>query len=289
LWVAEGGTEYYSNILLRRAGFITDKEYFAGRANGIRQLEQLPGRFEQSVEESSFDAWIKYYRPDENSVNNQISYYDKGELVNMLLDVTIRTSSGGAKSLDDVMRYLYTEFFKKGRNYTPADYQKICEQMAGKSLDDFFAKYVRGRADVDWNSVMQGIGLELKQRPMGANRAYLGADFVDTDGRINVRSIPSDTPAYQQGLNTSDQILAIDGYRVTNLQFLNSYLDDRKPNDKVRITIFRFDKLRDLEITLGNNPRKDYSFAGLAAPSEEQRKRYREYMNADLQVNEKAP
>ncbi|MFH4280341.1 hypothetical protein WAJ29_19820, partial [Acinetobacter baumannii] len=91
------------------------------------------------LEEASLDAWIKYYRQDENSINNQISYYDKGEIVNMLLDITIRTSSGGAKSLDDVMRYLYDNYFKKGRNYTPADYQKAAEMMAGRSLEDFFA------------------------------------------------------------------------------------------------------------------------------------------------------
>jgi Predicted protease with the C-terminal PDZ domain len=90
LWVAEGGTEYYSNLLLRRAGLITDKEYLDGKAKSIGQLMTQPGRFETSLEDASFDAWIKYYRQDENSVNNQISYYDKGEIINMLLDLTIR-------------------------------------------------------------------------------------------------------------------------------------------------------------------------------------------------------
>ena len=81
LWVAEGGTEYYSNLLLLRAGFITDKEFLRDRARGIQALQARPGRFETSLEEASFDAWIKYYRPDENAINNQISYYDKGEIV----------------------------------------------------------------------------------------------------------------------------------------------------------------------------------------------------------------
>src|SRR5262249_29685331 len=148
--------------LLRRAGFLTDKEYLESKADGIADLERTPGRFETSLEEASFDAWIKYYRQDENAVNNQISYYDKGEIVNLLLDVTVRDASGGKKSLDDVMRHLYNEYFKKGRNYTPADFQKTAEMMAGRSLDDFFSKYVRGEAEVDYNAVLKGIGLELK-------------------------------------------------------------------------------------------------------------------------------
>src|SRR5207237_6591081 len=82
LWVAEGGTEYYATLLLLRAGFTTPKEFLEHKASNIEALQARPGRFEQSLEDSSFDAWIKYYRPDENAVNNQISYYDKGELVN---------------------------------------------------------------------------------------------------------------------------------------------------------------------------------------------------------------
>ena len=245
LWVAEGGTEYYSNLLLRRAGLISEKEYLDAKASAIEQLQARPGRFETSVEEASFDAWIKYYRPDENAVNNQISYYDKGEIVNMMLDITIRTSSGGKKSLDDVMRYLYNEFFKKGRNYTPEDFQKIAEMMAGRSLDDFFTKYVRGEAEIDYNAIVGGLGLQLAATEPNKTRAYLGADLAEENGRLTIRSLPAGTPAYEQGLNTGDQIVAIDGYRASQ-NFLQSYLGERKPNDKVRLTVFRFDKLRDI-------------------------------------------
>src|SRR4029077_9577818 len=112
-------------------GLLTEKEFLSGKAAGIKDLQERPGRLETSLEEASFDAWIKYYRQDENAVNNQISYYDKGEIVNMMLDLTIRGSSGGAKSYDDIMRYLYNEFYKKGRNYTPQDLQKAAELAAG--------------------------------------------------------------------------------------------------------------------------------------------------------------
>src|SRR6185295_4388361 len=162
---------YYATLLLHRAGLTTDKEFLSSKATSIEDLQSTPGRFQTSLEEASFDAWIKYYRQDENAVNNQISYYDKGEVVNMMLDVAIRTASGGTKSYDDVLRYLFTEYFKKGKNYTPEDFQRAAELAAGKSLDDFFSKYVRGRADIDYNSILSGIGLQLTTKNSDPGKA----------------------------------------------------------------------------------------------------------------------
>jgi predicted metalloprotease with PDZ domain len=281
LWVAEGGTEYYATLILRRAGLVLDKEFLNNKASGIERLQATPGRFETSLEEASFDAWIKYYRQDENAVNNQISYYDKGEIVNMMLDLTIRQASGGTKSYDDVLRYLYNEFYKKGRNYSPQDFQKAAELMAGRSLDDFFSKYVRGTAEIDYNSIVKSIGLDLKTNEPSNGRAYIGADLADDNGRLSVRSVPAGAPAYDQGLNTGDQIVAVDGFRASQ-SFLQSYIAERKPGDKIRLTLFRFDKLRDIDFTLGNNERRDYEFVPLASPSDEQKRLYREYLNAEL-------
>jgi predicted metalloprotease with PDZ domain len=280
LWVAEGGTAYYESVLVHRAGLITDKEFLAGKAAAFQQLQSRPGRFQTSLEEASFDAWIKYYRPDENFVNSQISYYDKGEIVNFLLDLEIRKDSAGAKSLDDVMRYLFTEFYKKGRNYTPADYQKTAEMMAGKSLDDFFSRYVRGHDEIDYNSVLGGFGLQLTTGN-GREAAYLGADLSQDGDRLNVRSIPAGTPAYEQGLNTSDQIMAIDGNRASQ-QFLQSYLSEKKPGDKIRLTVFRFDQMRDIDITLGARAPQSYRIVAVDNPTEEQKNLYSSYFGAEL-------
>lgn len=281
LWVAEGGTAYYESLLLRRAGLISDKELLDARANTIEQLQNRQGRFETSLEEASFDAWIKYYRQDENAINNQISYYDKGEIVNMMLDVTIRTASSGAKSLDDVMRYLYNEFYKKNRNYTPADFQKAAELAAGKSLDDFFSKYVRGEAEIDYNGIVNSIGLQLTADEPDKTKAYIGADLVEESGRLTIRALPANSPAYEQGLNTGDQIVAIDGYRASS-SFLQTYIVERKPNDSVKLTIFRFDKLRDVTFRLGANIRAEYSFKPVDQPNDDQRRLYKEYMKAEL-------
>ncbi|MBA2605806.1 MAG: PDZ domain-containing protein, partial [Acidobacteria bacterium] len=229
----------------------------------------------------SFDAWIKYYRPDENAVNNQISYYDKGELVNFLLDIEIRSSSKGAKSLDDVMRYLYTEFFKKNRNYTPEDYQRTSEMMAGKSLDEFFRKYVRGTEEIEYNKILNGIGLRINLDSDAKKQAFLGGTLAQDGEKLMIRALASDVPAYQFGLNTGDQIVAIDGNRASQT-FLTSYMNEKKPGDKIKLTVFRFDALRDIEVTLGGRGKQDYAIVPVENPSEEQKRLYQDYLKTPL-------
>lgn len=280
LWVAEGATAYYESVILQRAGIITAKDFLDGKAAQIQLLQERPGRFETSLEEASFDAWIKYYRQDQNAINNQVSYYDKGELVSFLLDVEIRSGSKGTKSLDDVMRYLNEEFAKKNKNFTPEDYQKISETMAGKSLEDFFAKYVRGRAEIDYNAILSGVGLQLKDNK-GRETTYLGANLRQDGDRLTIASVPKETPAYEQGLNANDQIVAVDGVRA-NQTFLGNYIGEKKVGDKIRLTIFRFDQLRDIEITLGGRARSAYTVVAADAPTDEQRMIYKTFLNADL-------
>lgn len=295
LWVAEGGTAYYEGLLVERAGLISDKDFLKGKADAIKALQNRPGRFETSLEDASFDAWIKYYRPDENAVNNQISYYDKGEIVNFLLDIEIRRASGGAKSLDDVLRNLYNEFYKKNKNYTPEDFQKVAETTAGKSLDEFFTKYVRGREEIDYNSILNGIGLQLTTGD-GEEQAYLGADFTQQGERLLVRQVPIGTPAYEQGLNANDQIVAMDGFRVTQTDSVSktsekptdsvkdfaARLEMKRPGDKIRLTIFRFDELREIEITLGGRGKQDYKITAVENPTDEQKRLYQSYLGTEL-------
>ncbi|MEQ1645665.1 MAG: PDZ domain-containing protein, partial [Pyrinomonadaceae bacterium] len=146
---------------------------------------------------------------------------------------------------------------------------------------DFFAKSGRGRADIDYESIVSAFGVQLKATTPNANRAYIGADTVEENGRLNIRTVPANTPAYEQGLNTGDQIVAIDGYRASTA-FLASYLTEKKPGDKLKLSIFRFDKLTEMTLTLGGNTRREYSFSAVAEPTEQQRKLYRDYFNADL-------
>ena len=282
LWVAEGITDYYADLLLRRAGFISDAEFLAATARAIQTLQNTPGRFKQSVEDSSFDSWIKYYRQDENSVNSQVSYYEKGAIVGLLLDLEIRKRSNGSKSLDDVMRYLYTEFFKKDRNYTPADFQKAAELAAGASLEQFFAEYVRGTKELDYNAALVAAGLSLDtgafiEAGKPVERTYFGADLVQQEDRVVVRRVYAGSPAYEQGLNAGDQIVALDNTRVT-LAFFNARLAEKKPGDLINLTIFRFDDLSTLLIKLGGRAEGTYRITPLPNPTAAQRQIYRGWL-----------
>jgi len=282
LWVAEGITSYYGDLMVRRAGLTSEKDYLDGLANSIQSLQNTPGRQEMSAEEASFNAWIKEYRPDENSVNSQISYYDKGELLGLLLDLEIRRRTNNAKSLDDVMRYLYHEFYEKNRNYTPADFQKACEVMAGSSLDDFFNRYVRGRDELNYNAALSAAGLELRTVAAGdttqRERPYLGANLDQNGDRLVVRSVRSGTPAYEQGLNSSDQIVALDGVRV-NRDLLETLIGAKHPGDVIHLTLFRNDDLRTLDIKLGERRDAPYKIVQSSSPTDEQKRIYQSWLN----------
>src|SRR5215216_2986208 len=282
LWVAEGITDYYADLFLRRAGLITESEFLGATARSIQSLQNTPGRLVQSVEESSFDAWIKYYRQDENSVNSQISYYDKGAILGLLLDLKIRRRSNGAKSLDDVMRYLYAEFFKKDRNYTPQDFQKACELMAGSSLEDFFNRFVRAKEELDYNVAFEAAGLRLETNgpPSGtaaADRIFFGADLAQEEDRLMVTRVYAGSPAYEQGLNAGDQILALDNLRVTK-DFFNARLAEKNPADLVNLTIFRSDDLSTLLIKLGARRDGTYRLVPLPNPTPAQKQVYRTWL-----------
>ncbi len=227
-------------------------------------------------------------------MNSQISYYDKGELLGLLLDLDIRQRTNNAKSLDDVMRYLYTEFFKKGRNYTPADFQKACELMASASLDQFFSRYVRGRDDlvIAFNQTLDAAGLSLEQVGHGVGelggpapgalppqKGFLGADLEQDGDFINVRSVRAGTPAYEQGLNAKDRIIALDGAHV-NKETFEALIAAKRPGDLIRLTILRFDDVRTLDIRLSSRIDGSYRIVPLTQMSEQQKRIYQSWLGA---------
>jgi predicted metalloprotease with PDZ domain len=294
LWVAEGFTEYYAGVFVRRAGLMTDRQHLEALARTIQDVQNTPGRLEQSAEEASFDAWIKYYRPDENSVNSAISYYDKGALLGLLLDLEIRRRSNGVRSLDDVMRALYEDFYKKGRNYTPEDFQRTAERAAGAGLEEFFTRYVRGREELNYDAALAWAGLRLDTSSTAAGRpapeeAYLGATFAkDGDqvvgktvapGALVVKSVPAGTPAYEQGLNAGDQIVAVEGYRATS-DFLDERTASKRPGEQLTLTVFRGDELRTLAFKLGRRAAAVYRIVPIAGATEQQKRNYQSWLGA---------
>jgi len=175
------------------------------------------------------------------------------------------------------MRYLYAEFFKKNRNYGPADFQKACELMAGSSLDEFFNKYVRGTEELDYNAALEAAGLHL-DTAAGAGGVYFGADVAMDDDRLIVRRVYAGSPAYEQGLNAGDQIVAMDNRRVTS-EFFNARMAEKKPGDPLSLTIFRFDDLSTLFIKLGERREGTYRIVPLPNATEAQKRIYRGWLS----------
>jgi predicted metalloprotease with PDZ domain len=178
------------------------------------------------------------------------------------------------------MRYLYTEFYKKNRNYTPEDFQRAAERMAGASLENFFQRYVRGREELDYNASLSAVGLQLgaadASKPT-VERPYFGADLGQDGDRLMVRRVYSGTAAYDQGLNAGDQIVALEGQRVNQQSFL-ARLGEKRPGDTLNLTLFRDDDLRSFAIKLGARVVPDYRLLPVKQPTPEQTKQYKAWI-----------
>jgi len=260
LWLMEGTPDYYASLVVNRAGLMTDDDYWRGMAKLIQQLERTPGRKRLSLEEASFDAWIKFYRQNEHSVNNQVSYYLKGAIVTAMLDYEIRGRTKGAKSFDDVLRALWTQYGKRGVPVPEDGVEPVVEAVAGSTCTDFFDRYVRGRADIDYNAFLANVGRKLvAEAPKNDDRitpsagAWLGATLTDSGGRTVVATVLEGSPAWRAGLSVGDEVLAIDGVRVT-AGTMDARLWDRAPGSEARLTIFRRDLLRDVRVVLDPRP-----------------------------------
>ncbi|SFC54245.1 Predicted metalloprotease, contains C-terminal PDZ domain [Flexibacter flexilis DSM 6793] len=277
LWVSEGFTAYYDDYLVRRAGITTPEAFLNVVGSNFSYIENTPGSRYQSATESSFDAWIKYYRPTENSNNASISYYNKGGVVATILDLEILQSTGGTKSLDDVMRYLYQEYYKKQqRGFTDEEMQKAVELVAGKSMDEFFKKYIWGTDAINYGSYLAYAGLQLTDRFATRQEAYLGANASNQGGKLVVTSVVRNSPAYKSGIYVNDEIIAIDKYRVGS--DLASNLANRKIGEKVKVLVSRGGVLETVELTLERNPVVSYQISRVSNPTAQQETIYKKWL-----------
>jgi predicted metalloprotease with PDZ domain len=277
LWVAEGLTDYYAPLALRRAGLSNEQEYLTGLSTIINTLQTTPGRLVHSAEQASFDAWIKLYRPDENSANTTISYYTKGAVVGWLLDARIRKSTGDRKSLDDLMRLAFSRY--SGQNgYTPEQFKAIAEEVAEAPLKDFFHRTVESTEELDYTEALDWFGLHFKQPSDETKKAWIGADTRIDNGRLIVKKVLRGTPAYAAGINVDDEILAIDDYRVRADQ-LNTRLESYRPEDKVSVMVARRERLIRIEVVLGEEPLKKWQLEVRPDATNEQRHNLEKWLN----------
>lgn len=276
LWLMEGGTSYYDDLLLVRAGLLKPERYLEKLADKIVALQSQPGRLLQSVEQSSFDAWIKLYRPDENSANSSISYYLKGSLVCMLLDMELRRQSGGARSLDDLLRLLFARYPIDGPGIPEegavlAALEELVSEGA-EAFRNFFARYVAGTAELDYAAGLAVVGLEPRWSRRGPE-AWLGLSLKREGERTLVATVRADGPAYGAGVYAGDELLALDGWRVNEEQ-LNARLGERAPGDTVQLTLFRGDALLEVPVTLAQAPNNTLELAPIAEASPAQQAAY---------------
>ena len=258
LWVVEGITDYYGDLAVHRAGLADQKEFLEALSDNVKTLQTTPGRQVQAVELSSYDAWVRHYRPDENSPNVAISYYTKGYVLAWLLDARIGDLTKGAKSLDDVMRAAYG-LYSGTRGYTQQEFQAVAEQVAGASLTDFWEQGVSGVAELDYGRALAALGLRFKpvEPPKDGEKdgpkAHLGAVTRSENGRLLVSQVHRGTPAFAAGLNVDDEIVGIGDFRVQADQ-LPARLEQYRPGDAVSVLVARRGRLERLEVTLGLAP-----------------------------------
>jgi predicted metalloprotease with PDZ domain len=255
LWIVEGFTDYYADLLLERAGITTREEYLQALASTIESVQATPGRLVQAVNRASFDAWIKYYRPDENSVNTSISYYTKGTVLAFLLDAKIRRGTGDARSLDDLMRLAFQRY-SGPKGYTPEDFKVLVEEVMGspRGVREWFASAVESATELDYREPFDWFGLQFRETSL-VPRASLGVTTRNDNGRLIVTAVARDVPASPAGLNVEDEILAIGEVRVRASQ-LESLLTQYQPGTSVSVLLARRDQLLRLNVVLGSETRR---------------------------------
>ena len=277
LWLSEGCTTFYSNYILRRAGFHTPEGYLSLVANDITTIENQPGVRVQSAAESSWDAWIKNYRPNENSANATISYYSKGSVLGTLLNLAILAGSNGERNMDDLMRLLYTEYYKKQkRGFTDDEFRQAAEQIAGRKLDDFFNIGVNTAEPINYTAYFEPVGMQLVNVASKTQDGFLGAATTVANGKSTISGVRRGLAAYVDGLNVGDELISVDDVRVGD--DLLRLISGRRVGETVRVRVNRAGFLREIPVTLTQNPLVSYRMEPLLNQTAAQKALYNKWL-----------
>ena len=261
LWVFEGITSYYDDLALVRSGIISVESYLELLGQTATRVLRSAGRRRQSVQESSFDAWTKFYKQDANAPNAIVSYYAKGALIALCLDLKLRKETAGSVSLDDVMHAAWQRWGESGVGMPEDGFEALCIELSGLDLQDFFDATVRGTGELPLDALLKthGVDFELR-RSAGADdkggkkvengtlpQVWLGANVAARNGKTVLVSIDNDGPAEQAGVSPGDELVALDGLRV-DIATYEKRVRRYRPKDKSTITVFRGDELIELRL-----------------------------------------
>lgn len=266
LWAFEGITSYYDDLLLARAGLVSTQGYLELLAQQITRHLRTPGRFRQSVSESSLDAWSKYYRQDENSPNALVSYYVKGALVALCLDLLLRSRTDDRVSLDTLMQRLWREYGQAGVGVTEDDIPRLAAELCGDSLASFWQNALHGTDELPLAELLAARGVRWTLRaaesasdtggkpvPESAPKSSLGIKVQNADGGAQLQFVFSDGTASRSGLSAGDVIIAVDGLRV-NGGNIDKMITSRQPGDVLDVHAFRRDELMQFRVSVGQAP-----------------------------------
>jgi len=265
LWVFEGITSYYDDLALVRSGLISPESYLELLGQTITRVLRGPGRLRQSVEESSFDAWTKFYKQDANASNAIVSYYAKGSLIALALDLKMRAETDGRVSLDDVMSACWSRWGQSGEGMPEGGLEQVCTEVSGIGLSDFFTAAVRGTAELPLQTLLASVGVDYHLRrakdrkDKGGKSAdklsgtWLGATLVERNGKSIFAVVLNGGPAELAGIAPGDAAVALDGLALTAANCdrrLRTYRD----GDTLELVVFCGDELVTTSIQLVDAP-----------------------------------
>ncbi len=267
LWVFEGITSYYDDLALVRCGLIPASEYFELLGQTITRVIRGRGRRRQSVAESSFDAWTKFYKQDANAGNAIVSYYAKGSLIALTLDLKLRSETNGRVSLDDVMRVCWQKWGETGEGMPERGLEAVSSEVSGLDLSDFFDATVRGTGELALEHLLHEHGVDYGLRKSGGREdkggskvdadklpsVWLGANLALRDGKAVFVSLSNGGPAERAGVSPDDELIALDGIRV-NVSDSDTRIRRYRPGDKSELTVFRGDELLTLKLAWAEAP-----------------------------------
>lgn len=258
LWVMEGFTSYYDELILRRAGMYSEEQYLSKLSGTMNYVEGSPGNKVQPVAHSSYDAWIKAYRPNENSRNTAISYYSKGHLIAAVFDAMMIKKHKGKKSMDDFLQLLYAKYYKKeDRGIKKEEFKMELEKFIGQDLTQFFNDHVYGTKTIDYAKYFKPIGLNISLND--AEKVSFGVSTSETNGKLIVRSVLAGSEAEKAGLSPNDEIISFQGIRVGQTNF-NEYLNELNVGNEFVLIISRDGLLEVIQAKMGSSPSVKYVF-----------------------------
>ena len=272
LWVMEGFTSYYDELLMRRAGYITENEYLSKLESTVNYVEGSVGARVQPVAHASFDAWIKAYRPNENSSNTTMTYYSRGAMLAAVIDAMIIDKYYGKKCLDHFMRVLYDKYYTKlKRGFSDNEFQSELSAFLDLDMTDFFNRHVYGTEMVPFEKYFGPAGVDVGFRKI--TTPSFGAGLKQDGSRLSVRSVRSGSAAENAGLSVNDEIIGYNGFRVDQSS-LESFLSSLEVGENMKLLISRDQILLELTVVMTEFERPQFSFKGSTQVDREKLRKY---------------